>query len=302
MTVVYLATRAGLLQVDDTGATRGIELDGRKVAAVDARGDAVAAAVSGEGVWLRTHGVWRNLGLEDMTVWTVALGDDHEVYAGVEPAALWCLRPGNSHELNGLTAIDGHENWHSPWGAADLSTIVVDGDRLIVGIEVGGIAVSHDRGATWEARNDGLFDDVHGVVADDESLYATTGMGCFLSHNEGRHWRWASDGIDRGYTLGLARTDDALLVGAASGPPPLWDAGGPEAAIFRADARATSLEWERVFDDFAGAVERNCLAATGDLVVAGTTAGELLLSRDGGRSFAVKGSDLAPVHAVAISN
>jgi hypothetical protein len=302
MTVAHLATSVGLLQVDDSGATRGIELDGREVVAVDARDDVVAAAVSGGGVWLREHGRWRNLGLEDAIVWTVALGDDHEVYAGVEPAAVWRLGNGDTRELSGLTAIDGHDNWHSPWGAADLSTIVVDGDRLVVGVEIGGIAVSHDRGATWEARNVGLFDDVHVVITVDETLYATTGMGCFLSHDEGRHWTWASDGIDRGYTLGLARTNDGLVVGAASGPPSLWDAGGPEAAIFRARASATSLRWECVFDDFAGAVERNCLAACGDLVVGGTTVGELLVSRDGGRSFALERSDLAPVHAVAISD
>jgi len=178
---------------------------------------------------------------------------------------------------------------------------VVNGDRLVVGVEIGGIAVSHDRGATWEARNEGLFEDVHVVIAADASLYATTGMGCFLSHDEGRQWTWASDGIDRGYTLGLARTDDALLVGGASGPPSLWDAGGAEAAIYRAPASAPSLQWERVFDEFSGAVERNCLKALGELVVAGTTSGELLLSHDGGRSFALSRSDLAPVHAVAIS-
>jgi photosystem II stability/assembly factor-like uncharacterized protein len=56
-----------------------------------------------------------------------------------------------------------------------------------------------------------------------------------------------------------------------------------------------------VFDEFAGAVERHCLAASGDFVVAGTTSGELLLSRDGGRSFTLARSGLAPVHAVAIS-
>jgi BNR/Asp-box repeat. len=302
MTVVHLATGAGLLQLDDTGATCGVEFEGREVVAVDARGDVVAAAVSGGGVWLRAHGDWRNLGMTDTTIWTVALGDDDEVYAGVEPAALWCLANGSPRDLGGLAAVDDHDNWHSPWGPADLSTIVVDGDRLVVGVEVGGIAVSHDRGETWEARNEGLYEDVHSVVADGSSLYATTGMGCFVSRDEGRHWTWASDGIDRGYTLGLAQSNDVLVVGAASGPPPLWDAGGPEAAIFRADAGAPSLEWARVFDDFAGAVERNCLAASGDLVVAGTTAGELLLSHDGGRSFALERSDLAPVHAVAISD
>jgi hypothetical protein len=301
LTFAYLATGTGLVQVDDAGATKRVEFDGREVVAVDARGDVVAAAVSGGGVWLESRGIWRNLGLEDQTIWTVALGDDHEVFVGVEPAAVWRLADDSSHELDGLAKVDGYAEWYSPWGAADLSSIVVDGDRLVVGVELGGVAVSHDRGATWEARNEGLFEDVHVVVATGQSLYATTGMGCFHSSDEGRHWTPASDGIDRGYTLGLARNDDALFVGAASGPPPLWDAGGPEAAIFRADAAATSPRWDRVFDGFVGAVERNCLAASDDLVVAGTTAGELLLSHDRGRSFTLARSDLAPVHAVAIS-
>jgi hypothetical protein len=104
MTVVHLATSSGLLQLDVTGATRATEFDDREVVAVDARGDLVTAAVSGGGVWLRENGVWRNLGLEDATVWTVALGDDHEVFAGVEPAALWCLGDGNARELRGLDA------------------------------------------------------------------------------------------------------------------------------------------------------------------------------------------------------
>ena len=166
---------------------------------------------------------------------------------------------------------------------------------------IGGVAVSHDRGATWEARNGGLFDDVHVVLADGPLLYATTGMGCFVSLDEGWRWSWASDGIDRGYTLGLAWTDDAAVVSAASGPPSLWEAGGPEAAIYRSSSRGREPRWERVFDAFGGAVERNCLQARDALVVAGTTDGELLISRDAGRTFSVGRSDLPAVNAVALA-
>lgn len=300
MTVVHLATGAGLLHVSESGRTRALDFEGQEVVAVDARRDAVAAAVSGGGVWLASDGGWRNLGLGKAIVWTVAVADDHEVFAGVEPASLWRLGDERPRDLVGLSSVAGHEEWHSPWGPADLSTIVVDGDRLIVGVEIGGIAVSHDCGATWEARNRGLFDDVHVVIASNQSLYATTGMGCFVSHDEGRQWTWASDGIEHGYTLGLTRTDDVILASGASGPPLLWGAGGPEAAIYRARTR-DPLRWELVFEEFEGAVERNCLKACGDLVVAGTTTGELLVSVDGGRSFALNRDDLAPVHAVAIS-
>lgn len=301
MTVVHLATGAGLLQVNEAGETRAVDFEGQEIVAVDVRGDAVAAAVSGGGVWLTSGGAWVNLGLGDAIVWTVAVANDHEVFAGVEPASLWRLGDGSPRDLVGLRSVAGHDEWHSPWGPADLSTVVVDGDRLIVGVEIGGIAVSHDRGATWEARNEGLFDDVHVVIASGEILHATTGMGCFVSRDEGRHWTWASEGIEHGYTLGLARTDDVVVVSGASGPPSLWGATGPEAAIYRAQVGDPSLRWEWVFDGFEGAVERNCLKACGDLVVAGTTSGELLVSGDGGRSFALRRSDLAPVHAVAIS-
>jgi hypothetical protein len=290
-----------LFEADETGHTIDVNFEGSDVVSVAAVGDVVAVAVSGGGVWLRAEGGWHNLGLESATVWTVAVAGRDEVYAGVEPAALWRLGDGKARELTGLRSVAGHDDWHSPWGPADLSTIVVDGDRLLVGVEIGGVAVSHDRGATWEARNDGLFDDVHVVLADGPLLYATTGMGCFLSYDEGRRWVWASDGIEHGYTLGLARTDEAILVGAASGPPTLWESGGPEAAIYRASSRSHPLHWELVFDGFVGAVERSCLQVGGALVVAGTTAGELLISRDGGRTFCVARSDLASVNAVATS-
>ena len=182
-----------------------------------------------------------------------------------------------------------------------LMALAVLGTVLLVGVELGGVAVSHDRGATWEARNGGLFDDVHVVLADGPLLYATTGMGCFVSLDEGWRWSWASDGIDRGYTLGLAWTDDAVVVSAASGPPSLWEAGGPEAAIYRSSSRGREPRWERVFDAFGGAVERNCLQARDALVVAGTTDGELLISRDAGRTFSVGRSDLPAVNAVALA-
>ncbi len=301
MTHVLLATEAGLLRLDASGSTVDVDFEGIEVVSVAALGDEVAAAVSGGGVWLRTGGSWRELGLRGATVWTVALAGADEVYAGVEPAALWRLGGRGPEELSGLAAVAGHDDWHSPWGPADLSTIVVDGDRLLVGVELGGVAVSHDRGATWEARNGGLFDDVHVVLADGPLLYATTGMGCFVSLDEGWRWSWASDGIDRGYTLGLAWTDDAAVVSAASGPPSLWEAGGPEAAIYRSSSHGREPRWERVFDAFGGAVERNCLQARDALVVAGTTDGELLISRDAGRTFSVGRSDLPAVNAVALA-
>ena len=123
----------------------------------------------------------------------------------------------------------------------------------------------------------------------------------FRSTDEGRRWHAVNDGIDRAYTLGLVRVRDALVCGSASGPPTLWEAGGPEAALFRADATAEHLHWTCVHEGFAGAVERQGLAAYRELVVAGTTAGEMLVSHDAGRTFTCVRDDLAPVNSVALT-
>lgn len=301
MPAILLATRAGLLTLDESGATVAADFPGDEVVAVDARGGRRAAAISGRGVYRDGPDGWQYLGLEGVIVWAIALDEHGAVYAGIEPAGLVRLGDGDECELVGLAAVDGHVDWHSPWGPADLAAIALDGDRIVVGVEVGGVAVSHDRGATWEARSVGLYEDVHHVIADGPVLVATTGMGCYRSGNEGRTWTWEQQGIDRGYTQGLARTGRHLVVSASSGPPPMWERGGPEAALFRADAFATPLRWEVVHEHMTGNVERLGVAADGDFVVAATTAGEVLVSHDAGATFALLRSDVDPVHAVAIA-
>jgi hypothetical protein len=299
--LVHLATTDGLVTVDRDGRDVRRDFGGARVAAVDSRDGRVSVAIEYRGVYRQSNGSWEHLGLEGATVWAVADDGSGAVLAGLEPAALWRLRDGEARELEGLRAVEGYRDWHSPWGPADLSTIVADGPRLVVGVEVGGVAVSYDGGASWSARNDGLYEDVHHVLADGPDLLATTGMGCHRARGDSGAWEWVNDGIDRGYTLGLARARDGYVVSAASGPPPLWEERGPEAALFRAARPAPeALRWELVCDDFAGSVERQGVAAAGDLVVAATTAGELLRSDDGGRRFARLRADLPPVHAVAL--
>lgn len=301
MAIIHLATRAGLFDLDPTGTVVGRDFEGREVVSVAARYGRLVAAVDGLGVLRRTEGAWEQLGLGRETIWTVGVAGDGTAYAGVEPAAIWRLRaPGDAIELEGLGTVEGADEWHSPWGPADLSSIFVDEPRLVVGIEVGGVAVSHDGGVTWEERSAGLYEDVHRVVGDGPMLWATTGLGCYRSTDEGRSWEWESEGMDRGYTQGLARSGGAVLVSAASGPPPMWEAGGPEAALYRAEGHAEHLRWSLVAEGYEGNVGRQSLAAEGDLVAAGTEAGELLLSHDGGVHFDVAASGFPPVTAVAI--
>lgn len=67
-------------------------------------------------------------------------------------------------------------------------------DRIVAGVEVGGIHVSDDRGETWTDRRIEGFDaphtdDIHHVaLADSETLVASTGSGLYRSTDVGRTW------------------------------------------------------------------------------------------------------------------
>jgi hypothetical protein len=301
--VIHLATEEGLLAIDDVdgGVVRETALGGRQVVAVAAhRGWLAAATADGEVIRRSPGSDPEPLGRVDEIVWAMALEDAGEVLVGLEPAGLVRLDGGGRTRLDGLDSVEGHDQWHSPWGPPDLCAIAVDGDRLVVGVEIGGVCGSQDRGRTWTSLSTGLFEDVHAVVIDGDRWWATTGMGVHHSADAGRSWRFVHGSIDRGYTQGLALGSSHIVVASSSGPPPLWSDGGPEAALFVADRQAATPEWTLTAEGFAGNVERGALAAVGGLVVAGTDAGEVLVSTDDGLTWTHAVHGLAPIRAVAI--
>ena len=303
--LVLAATNDGLLTLALDGEVVSTAFAGQEVVSVAADGEWWFAAVTEGGVSRRRaagEDGWEHLGLEDAHVWVVAPGRAGTALAGVEPAALWELGADGPVELAGLRSVEGYADWYSPWGPADLSAIAVDGARVVVGVEQGGVAVSNDGGVTWAARNEGLHDDVHAVAIDGSCLYATTGLGFYRSFDEGNTWAWECDGLDRGYTQALAHSGSTLLVSVASGPPPLWDEGGPDAAVFRASVGERPLQWELAVDGLSGNIGRGALAASDGIVVAGTTGGELIVGSEDGTGLQVVQRDLPPIAAVALAD
>lgn len=308
---IHLATENGLLVADMTGKVLARHLDGAEIHAVLVSGGWAFAAPEGRGVLrvklpLDAASDWEPLGLEDQRVWTLAAtGGAGRALAGLEPAALCEVGgDGGPSRFVGLDSVEGHEDWHSPWGPADLCAVCVDGDRMVVGVEVGGVAVSEDAGKTWEARNHGLYEDVHCLALLGNTWAATTGMGFHITTDAGLTWSWEMEGVDRGYTQGLAvvgSSADTLVMSSASGPPPMWESGGPEAALFRLHTPQTPYLWDLVCDGFRGNVDRGGIASAGDLVVAGTSEGELLLSRDAGWEFDLVAEGMPPIIAVALA-
>src|SRR5699024_1044070 len=114
---------------------------------------------------------WTNLNVRRQEVYSVFLNtQNNKLYAGTHPAHPYVSEDhGKSwRELTGLQDLPSRDSWRLPRhrNEAHIRSINVPPDapeRIIVGIEVGGVHVSEDGGRTWMERRDGLHDDIHHI-------------------------------------------------------------------------------------------------------------------------------------------
>ncbi|MGA9401446.1 WD40/YVTN/BNR-like repeat-containing protein, partial [Haladaptatus sp.] len=104
-------------------------------------------------------------------------------------------------------------------------------DRLVAGVEVGGVHVSDDGGESWQERciDDDApnTDDIHHLhMGDAETLVASTGSGLYRSTDAGRSWLRLDGGYDQGYFRGAFVHDGTLYAGGAPGSSSSWGDGG----------------------------------------------------------------------------
>jgi hypothetical protein len=141
-------------------------------------------------------------------------------------------------------------------GAARVDTVVADphdGRRLYVGVEIGGAYRSDDGGATWTGVNEGLYDDIHFLMADplDSSrVYAATGGGFHISRDRGRKWVPHPGELGQAYCTCLdseferGARDIVLLLAVAAGPPATWEGSRGDAKARLMVSRDSGKTWE----------------------------------------------------------
>ena len=131
-------------------------------------------AVDGETVYagLRAGGVrrsvdagrsWVDCGLPEAAVFSLAVSAvDGAVYAGTEPSRLFRSEDGgrNWRELEALLGLPSRSSWRfppRPWTSHVrwIAPSPHDADLLLVGIELGGLMRSVDRGESWEDHRPG---------------------------------------------------------------------------------------------------------------------------------------------------
>jgi photosystem II stability/assembly factor-like uncharacterized protein len=284
---------------------------GARSVAVDPRDpDRVYVGTFDHGLYASEDGgaTWRQdeQGLADRRVMSVAVSpSDREggvsvVYAGTEPSNLYrSADAGRSWQpLPALRELPSEPTWSfppRPW-THHVSTIALhpaDPDWLAVGIELGGVMRSRDRGASWQDHNPAAHSDAHRLLTHPlapERLYEAAGQGIARSEDLGESWRRLDRALDRHYAWVQAldpADPDLWYVAVSRSPYAAHGNGDGQARLFRSrgdgfdeiDSWGEAPELRRMpyaLSTFPGRPE---------LVLVALRGGTLLLSRNAGDSW-----------------
>ncbi|PSQ26596.1 glycosyl hydrolase [Halobacteriales archaeon QS_8_65_32] len=242
---------------------------------------------------------WTRLDVPREEVFSIVASPNGErLYAGTHPAHLYVStdRGETWKDLEGFQDLPSREEWYTPRhrNEAHIRSLGVhpdEPDRVVAGVEVGGVHVSENGGETWTERRDGLHDDVHHVlVRDSEAYVASCGGGLYSTADAGRSWIRLDTEVDHRYFREAFCHGGRLYAAAARGSPGTWRGeSGADAAIFESKNGGETLESV----PYPGSPEEFVLAWTelDGRVLAGTNGGRLLVRRDEGSEDNGDGDD-----------
>jgi photosystem II stability/assembly factor-like uncharacterized protein len=265
---------------------------------------------------------WRasSVGLDDNRVLALAVSPSHRengasvVYAGTEPSNLYRSEEGggNWRLLPALRRLPSEPSWSfpgRPW-THHVRTIALhpaDPDWLLVGIELGGVMRSLDRGESWADHNPQAHSDAHRLLTHPgapDRVYEAAGQGVARSEDRGETWSRFEEGLDRRYAWASAVDPidpDLWYVAVSHSPFAAHGSGDGEARLMRSSGNG----WNAIDDWGEEPKLRRMPYALGALperagaLLVGLRGGTLLLSEDAGESWAKLGVELPDVMDIA---
>lgn len=278
--------RAPVDEIDD--ATR--VLDSERVLRVRRFGDRVFAATH-SGLFRSTDGgeTWSDLGVPREVYSVFRSPDGKRLYAGTHPAHLYVSTDGGDswHELTGLQDLPSRDEWQLPRhrNEAHVRSLGAHSDapeRVVAGIEVGGVHVSDNDGDTWTERREGVHDDVHHVlVVGEEEYIASCGGGLYRTRDAGLSWTRLDADLDHTYFREAFIHDNRLYAAAARSSPPSWGGErGQDAALFESTDGGDTFETV-TYPEGPEELILAWAAHDEDTVLAGTRGGHVLRRTDG---------------------
>jgi photosystem II stability/assembly factor-like uncharacterized protein len=307
---VFLCTRDDQLVRLEPGRSWTAEsiLEGVGVQCVDARGAQVLVGTRGAGLLLSEDAgaSWETVSLPEPDVLSVAIGAaDGALYTGTEPSRLFVSRDGGPWtELEALQEIPSRDQWSFPprpwthhvrWIAPDPHRA----ERVLVGIELGGLMYTEDGGASFSDHRPGAKRDAHNIAwhpTADARAYQAAGDGAAWSRDGGRSWEAVDSGRDLGYCWALAvdpKDPERWYVSAASGPGAAHRGADARGELYRWDGG----EWRAL--ELPGESMPYALTVTDGELLAGMTDGRVLRSSDRGESWAETGVRVGSITAMA---
>lgn len=195
---------------------------------------------------------WEDLGLPAEDVWSVLATEDGSQFAGTFPARLYRSTDGGTswHEIESVQRIPSRERWDGPGDETDarvraLATPPGKPDRVIMGIESGGLFVSDDGGRTWDDRTEGTRHDVHHVLTLGAEEYVVAcgrleivsdrlgDAGLYRTDDGGRSWVRLDADVEHSYFRETIEHEGVLYAAASRTQPGEWDVDcGADAALF----------------------------------------------------------------------
>ena len=302
-------------------AVKNRALQGVFISAVTALEDGTLfAATRGVGVSRSDDGGmnwrWVNDGLAHYELWSARAGKlqgRDAVFAGSLPAHLYISedKGGNWRELPAFRKAKSVERWTfpPPPRVGHIKDIVFDGDRLLVGVEIGALQVSDDFGQSFHelpVDPDPQECDIHRILVHPDRpgrcIIANGIVGMMKSEDGGASWHRIPMPPQANYPDAIVLhpdQPDLLFMSAGVGWPSHWyELGRARGKIFRSpDAGKT---WQRLLGGLPNGQRALFSALTieawrnGYSLYAADTDGQVFESMDGGESWTII-ADVPPV-------
>ncbi|PZC48173.1 MAG: Uncharacterized protein C1O27_001058 [Chloroflexi bacterium] len=316
--MLVIGTEAGAYRISDSGEQLGSALDGMWFNEITPDGSGrLLASVRDNGVYVSTDDgeTWRSV-LDNVDAWTVAVSPTGTLYAGIQKGLYQSTSGGEEwEELTGLQDLPTFENWGFPLAphVANVHSLAFshkDSDTIYAGVEVGGVIASSDRGKTWRDLREGLHLDIHTLVSapgNEDVLHAATGRGMFRSLDAGESWEAVNEGLESIYMIPAMihpKDPQVLFTAASQGRPRYWRREeGADATMYRSKNGGDS--WEPIM---GGLTDRTHGLVMGfaadpdndDTIYAGTSDGEVLVSRNLGDSWSTFTEGLPSIYCLTV--
>jgi hypothetical protein len=166
------------------------------------------------------------------TTWTpVNTGLDKELILSLATTDTY-LFAGTDYFGNVFRSSDQGDSWSKTALEADyVFTLAVHGESVVAGTGMG-IFVSSDDGETWRPAHSGLRSkEVWSIVSDGKILFAATSGGVHRSRDDGVSWEYFSDGLTDTIVTSLVVVGEELFAGTARGGVWKRDISDPSTSV-----------------------------------------------------------------------